>query len=296
MQSHEVRVLGEADRDALDSFLQKHLDQTMFLRFNVYRGGLTYEGKPGQSVFWGAFDKSEITSVLSISWNGYIQCFVKTECDGLANLLSCFLTQTGKLVTGINGVSEFTRPVIDALQLNTHPTIIDHDEVLMSLCLDNLTAPSSSAVNKTTLRALEERDAPYIYKWQLAYEIEALGEHDSAAIRERIQRRIPGLIERSGDYSRILEDNGTPVSRTGFSAMLPDAVMVAGVYTPPELRNKGYAKTAVYKSLCEVKNKGVEKAVLFTANEAAERAYKGIGFKPVGKFAFVNFAKPWQSV
>ncbi len=294
MQSHEVRVLGEADRDALDFFLQQHLDQTMFLRFNLYRGGLTYEGKPGQSVFWGAFENSEITSVLSLSWNGYIQCFVKNDCTMLAYVLSEFLKHTGKTGTGINGVSEFTRPVIDALQLNSHPTIIDHDEVLMSLYLRDLKAPSSSVMTETTLRALEERDAPYLYKWQMAYEIEALGENDSLAMRERIQRRIPGLIERSGDYSRILDVNSIPVSRTGFSAMLPDAVMVAGVYTPPDLRNRGYARTAVYKSLLEVQKKAVEKAVLFTANEAAERAYKGIGFKPVGKFTFVNFAKPWQ--
>lgn len=296
MQSPEVRVLGEADRDALEFFLQQHLDETMFIRFNLYRGGLTYEGKPGQSIFWGAFDNSEITSVLSLSWNGYIQCFVTTDHQELAKVACDFMKSTGKSAAGINGVSSSTRRMMNAFGLSAYPTSINNDETLMSVTLSELISPPSSDANNFHIRPLHKKDAATLYEWQLAYEIEALGQENTPELQTRVRQRIPGLIERSGYFSRMLENEGTPVSRTGFSAILPDAVMVAGVFTPAELRNRGYAKIAVYKSLKEVEARGVKKAVLFTASSSAEKAYQGVGFRPIGKFALINFVKPWQPV
>lgn len=43
-----------------------------------------------------------------------------------------------------------------------------------------------------------------------------------------------------------------PVSLSAFNASLPDIVQLVGIYTPPELRGRGYAQRAVAGSLIRV--------------------------------------------
>nr|WP_274517504.1 GNAT family N-acetyltransferase [Fortiea contorta] len=84
--------------------------------------------------------------------------------------------------------------------------------------------------------------------------------------------------------------------QTSF-ARLPDIVQIGGVWTPPALRGKGYAKSVVAGSLLAAKTQGVERAILFTnrQNSAAQAAYRGIGFHPTGEeFGLVLFAEDTQ--
>ena len=76
---------------------------------------------------------------------------------------------------------------------------------------------------------------------------------------------------------------------TGFNAVLPEHVQVGGVYTPPEGRNRGYARRAVAIHLAEARASGVRHAVLFAASAAAARAYEAIGFQRDGSFALALY-------
>jgi predicted GNAT family acetyltransferase len=75
----------------------------------------------------------------------------------------------------------------------------------------------------------------------------------------------------------------------GFNARLPDMVQVGGVYTPPEARGRGYARTAVALCLRAARERGVRRAILFTGedNIPAIRAYRALGFERIGDFAIV---------
>lgn len=42
-----IRPLGPGDEPALEAFLVRHADFSMFLRSNSHAAGLAYEGKPG---------------------------------------------------------------------------------------------------------------------------------------------------------------------------------------------------------------------------------------------------------
>ena len=96
----------------------------------------------------------------------------------------------------------------------------------------------------------------------------------------------------NADSHRVLLHHGQPVGMTGFNVRLPGIVQIGGVYTPPDLRNRGYARTAVALHLAEVRTKGTTRAVLFAATPAAARAYRAIGFQPNGSFALVLFTAP----
>ncbi len=83
-----------------------------------------------------------------------------------------------------------------------------------------------------------------------------------------------------------------PVARTGFNAVLSDSVQIGGVYTPPKNRRQGYGGLAVALHLQEVCAQGVQKAILFSANEYALRAYRGIGFEQIGHYTLIILAPP----
>jgi predicted GNAT family acetyltransferase len=74
--------------------------------------------------------------------------------------------------------------------------------------------------------------------------------------------------------------------------MLPDCVQVGGVYTPPELRGRGYARAVVAASLLAARDAGVERSILFTGqdNDFARRAYLALGYEVVGEYGIAFFA------
>jgi len=65
-----------------------------------------------------------------------------------------------------------------------------------------------------------------------------------------------------------------------------------GVFTPPALRSRGFARIALAMHLLEVSVDGVSQAVLSAANEAAARAYVALGFERSGSFAIAIYEDP----
>ena len=105
-------------------------------------------------------------------------------------------------------------------------------------------------------------------------------------MKDDVARRI------EGGKLRLLVVNGKPVAQTGFNVALPDSVQIGGVYTPPENRRQGYGRLAVALHLQKVRAQGVQKAILFSANEYASRAYRGIGFEQIGHYTLTIFSTP----
>jgi len=96
--------------------------------------------------------------------------------------------------------------------------------------------------------------------------------------------------ERGTDW--LLLAGAAPVSYSVFNAMLADIVQIGGVWTPPELRGRGYARSVVAGSLLAARKQGIARAVLFAdpANAAARRAYLSLGFRIVGDYGLVLLA------
>jgi predicted GNAT family acetyltransferase len=82
------------------------------------------------------------------------------------------------------------------------------------------------------------------------------------------------------------------VSYSVFNATLPEIVQIGGVWTPSELRGRGYARSVVAGSLLAAREQGVRRAVLFAdpLNAAARAAYLALGFRIVGDYGLVLLA------
>jgi predicted GNAT family acetyltransferase len=79
-----------------------------------------------------------------------------------------------------------------------------------------------------------------------------------------------------------------------FNGRLPDAVQIGGVFTPPDLRARGFARAVVAGALLAARAEGVTRSILFTGrdNAFARRAYQSLGYGIVGNYGIVFLAEP----
>ena len=92
-------------------------------------------------------------------------------------------------------------------------------------------------------------------------------------------------------HELVCTEDDVVVFRTALSAATPEAVLLEGVYVPPEQRGKGYGKGGMY-ALCERLLQSHESLVLLVGedNDRARTLYEGLGFQTFDEYqvAFFN--------
>jgi len=112
-----------------------------------------------------------------------------------------------------------------------------------------------------------------------------LGGERNDETRSRAKRFLDAQMARGDVWVALAE--GMLVSLSAFNASLPDIVQLGGIYTPPDLRNRGHGRAAVAGALLAARGRGAARAVLFTNNPAAIRCYSALGFRHVAEYGFV---------
>jgi len=81
----------------------------------------------------------------------------------------------------------------------------------------------------------------------------------------------------------FLWDDGRPVSVAARNRPTPHGISVGYVYTPPELRGRGYATSCVAALSQHLLDSGYEFCTLFTdlANPTSNDIYQQIGYRPI---------------
>ena len=134
-------------------------------------------------------------------------------------------------------------------------------------------------------RSAAERDRDLLAGWfdAFAREVGDPPRHDNGAV----------VDERLG-YGGITvwEAGGVPVSVAGLTRAVAGMVRVGPVYTPPELRGRGYAgavTAAVSQAALEA---GLREVVLYTdlANPTSNALYQRLGYRPVEDRVLFSFA------
>jgi predicted GNAT family acetyltransferase len=110
--------------------------------------------------------------------------------------------------------------------------------------------------------------------WLIAFLKEA-APHDSFPTREAVERTAA-----AGNYRFWIVD-GEPVAMAGIVRRTPRGAAIAGVYTPPALRNRGYAAAVTAAAVDSIFAEGRTMACLYSdlRNSASNRCYAKIGFK-----------------
>ena len=282
-----LRLLTETDRPALEAFLGKHQDSSMILRSNLMRVGIDYEGERFQAHYFGAFQGSELVAVAAHNQNGvlFLQAPVQVDAVALGAVAA-----SARPVTGFIGPGDDVRQARAALGMNGAATRKDGEEGLYALELSELVVPVALANGALVCRAPRPEDTATLYEWRVAYDVEVLGGADTPAARENAAGFIDWQI--ADGSAHVATDKGALVAYCGFNSRVPDMVQLGGVYTPPALRGRGYARAAIASKLLVERERGVTRAVLFTDDDdpKAVGCYAALGFRRTGAYGFVLFA------
>jgi uncharacterized protein len=138
-----------------------------------------------------------------------------------------------------------------------------------------LRSAPARAASAGCLRLPDKGESALLAQWQLAIIDElALPDDRERALRNLEQRVARGLIR--------VWDAGGAAAFAGFREVA-DIARIAPVYTPPQLRGRGYASAMVTELARELFAAGKRAIFLTTdaANPTSNAIYRRIGFRPV---------------
>ncbi len=261
----------------------------MFLLANARTAGLVDRGQPEQGTYVAALDGRRIVGVAAHFWNGML-VLQAPEPGVLEPAARAALARSRRDLKGLAGPRSQIDRVVSALGLAGRRTSLDSREELYDLALENLRVPEGLASGRLACRLPDVEELDLLGRWRAEFAIESLGLRRGPELLAVSRKEIERLQEERNHW--VLVDSDQPVSYSAFNARLPEIVQVGGVWTPRELRGRGYARAVVAGSLLLAREDGVERAVLFTAeeNRSARAAYEALGFQVVGDYGLVIFA------
>jgi uncharacterized protein len=278
-----IRVLLDADADAMRAFLAPHTATSMFLLSNSLAAGLVDRGEPLQATYVGAFEAGELVGVAAHCWNGMLLVQAPVAPSVVHELARAAVAHSGRALAGFSGQADQVAEIRGAFALPA--PAVDKVQQLYTLALADLRVPDALARGDVRCRRPAPGERAQIVAWRRAYHVEALAATDDDELAARAVAEIETAVARH--HLWVLECAGGLVAMTAFNAHVPGTAQVGGVYTPPEHRNRGYARCAVAGSLLDARANGDERAILFTPDPAAARAYEAVGFQRAGDYALV---------
>jgi GNAT superfamily N-acetyltransferase len=132
------------------------------------------------------------------------------------------------------------------------------------------------------LRAATDEDLPIVHEWARGYGQETNSHVDVAAFYERrLRRRSLYIWDDEGARCMVAEANRTP-----------NSVSISGVYTPSEIRNRGYASSAVAAATQNALDRGCKFCALFADSELATpiNIYRKVGYRRLRDHVYVDLS------
>ena len=164
-------------------------------------------------------------------------------------------------------------------------------EIEMALRLFDLreVTPTRSAAGH--LRLARADDLDLTVAWMKAFDKEIMSSEREDTVRILMARRIA-----AGDA--YLWDDAGPVSMAVVVRKSAHGAVVGGVYTPPELRGRGYASCCVAGLSQGQLDAGKDYCALFTdlANPTSNHIYQMIGYRPICDFKHYVFKESDQVI
>ncbi|MFE7271227.1 GNAT family N-acetyltransferase [Streptomyces sp. NPDC057623] len=149
--------------------------------------------------------------------------------------------------------------------------------------LGNLTVPQPLPAGRARVAGQEDREQ--LARWYGEF-VEAVGDHAARDAAAWADSRIS-----YGGVTFWEGDDGTPLAMAGVTPVVAGQVRVAPVYTPAQLRGRGYAGAVTAQVSRAVLGSGVREVLLFTdlANQTSNGLYQRIGYRAVADFTAYDF-------
>lgn len=277
-----IRLLGPGDEAPLEAYLLSHIESSVFLLSNLREAGLGGRDNRYQGTYAAAFMHDAIVGVVGHYWNGNL--LVQAPLPLLPALLPIAVSASGQPIKGFLGPRDQVGIAMDTLNVLDAQLQLDDREVLYALSLGDLSVPDVLLSGQVRARRIQPGDLDFVTAWRVSYRVESTNVVEDPKLWESCRESMLRYLAQRRTW--ILEAAGQPVAMSSFNAVLAELVQVGGVWTPPALRSRGYARAAVAASLLDARADGVPRAILFTGegNIAARRAYEALGFRRIGDY------------
>ncbi|MFI7318821.1 GNAT family N-acetyltransferase [Streptomyces venezuelae] len=149
--------------------------------------------------------------------------------------------------------------------------------------LGTLTPPEPAPPGRARVATAADRDL--LARWYEEYG-RAVGEHPAMVPHAWADSRVA-----YGGVTLWETPDGTPVAMAGATRRIAGQVRVAPVYTPADLRGRGYGGAATAAATRAALDAGAAEVLLFTdlANPTSNHLYQRLGYRPVADFAQWDF-------
>ncbi|MFG3014001.1 GNAT family N-acetyltransferase [Streptomyces cinerochromogenes] len=207
-----------------------------------------------------------------------VTSLTEEEADGLARRLAA----AGRMLGGVNADRDTAAALAAAWERHTGaPSALYKRPRLYRLGEPTVPQP----VPPGRARAAGAADRALMARWYAEFcaEVgEPAGRDPGHWADDRAER---------GDLLFWEAPDGTPVSMAGTSPRVAGQIRVVAVYTPPELRGRGYAGAVTTEASRAARSSGADEVLLFTdlANPTSNALYQRIGYRPVSDFAIYLF-------
>lgn len=201
-------------------------------------------------------------------------------CKAALTLLAERLLESGWSPPGVLGISQHARAFAEEwcrltgsrYEMRMHERLYELRTVLIE--------PPAPGF----MRLAQSGDYDRVRLWQHAFVHEALGGDEPLPGDERIMKRIE-------NKELFLWIDSAPVSMAAMTRPMGKGIAVGDVYTPPELRRRGYASALVASLSQHLLDSGYDYCTLFTdlSNPTSNAIYQRIGYRPVCDYDLYKF-------
>lgn len=290
-----LRPLDLADEEALGLLLDRHPERDVYMRGLIWRLGARVPPEVGTLLGW--FVEGELVGVFL---QGPV---VVIACDDPAGLVA-FARRVGDYWYE-QPVSQLMAPrrmsQVFLGELSEHfgemPPLflLRHNMPAMRLVRGALKSPGELGLDPSEPLA-DVQQAPADAEALLsdlarAVTLEDLGIDPLDFARDSFLVALQHRIRLGREY--LWTEGGRPRFRAALSAVTPEAVLIEGVYVPPEMRRRGYGKAGMY-ALCDRLLRHHKSVVLLVGedNDAARTLYDLLGFETFDAYQAAFFEPP----
>lgn len=200
------------------------------------------------------------------------------KCDEAIELLVKDLLKRNIYIPGVVGPKELSRRTCDIWSKYVTSNI----KLEMNMRVYELREVNKDLIGQGVFREANENDLDFIAQGIYEFEIDA-GLNNTPEKGKCYEEASRRLQEKN---IFVWEDEGKAVSMAAKARPTKNGVTVNLVYTPKNLRKKGYATSCVAALSQHLLDSGFKFCSLFTdlANPISNSIYMKIGYKPVGDF------------
>jgi hypothetical protein len=286
-QDGVLRRLRVADEGALKDILSRQNDRDIYMRSLVWNLGPDVPAELGMLLGWWVDG-----ALVGVFLHGPVVVMCCEDAAGLAAFAErvgyYWYEQPVAQLMAPRAMSEvFLAGLADHFGTLPPLHLLRHRMPMMRLAQGQL--PSASLLGlppgmcDPPLRRglLSEEDV--LGKFARAVTLEDLGLDPLVLAPSGFRQALRHRIALGHEYLWV--DGDRPVFRAAISAATPEAVLVEGVYVPPDLRGRGYGKAGMF-ALCAqlLKDHGPVVLLVGEDNDAARRLYDRLGFETFDEY------------